>query len=183
MFARIGGHFAFADSEAITVTIKRAAGERQKLCVKAFPALKSTKPICLAVVRTNQTLTSNDPTLKFTELKLEALGVEAQGGQKHFGAVIEWQGEGAGLLSISGPQGRLFALGSVAQDSSDPTHIQVTITQFSDESLSQQFDRAVLFGESEPERLHAKTEVWLEEVLAPILQKALAAPEIIAPQK
>jgi hypothetical protein len=82
------------------------------------------------------------------------------------------------LLSISGPEGRLFAVGSVVQDSYDPGHLNVIIEQFSDESLSQQFDRGALFGESEPGRLHAKTKIWLEEILAPAIERSLELRDI-----
>lgn len=173
------GSYSFADFEALTVTSKVAEDGKRELCVKPFPALRSTQPECLVVTKLiDRPLTTNDPTLKLTELNLEAWGVESSPGQIRFGAVIQWRGKGAGLLSISGPQGHIFAVGRVLQDDSVPTQSHVIIEQLSDESLSQQFDRAVMFGESDPIRLHTKTKIWLEEILAPIIEQSLRPPEI-----
>lgn len=162
---------AFADFEELTVTCKTAEDGTQQICVKPFPALKSTQPNCILVTKSvAQKLDSSDD-LHFTELKLEALGVAGD----RFGAAIEWKGKGSGTLGITGPRGRIFAVGSIASDGN------VSIEQFSDEALSQQVDRGVLFGESDPIRLHAKTKIWLEELLVPVLKTYLASPEIKHP--
>jgi hypothetical protein len=173
--------FAFsthADSEDLIVTKKTGANGKQMLCLKTFPATRTAKARCVSVTAvTNLKLNPSDTDPKITELNLEALGFDSNGKRKEFGAIIEWKGKGAGVLSISGPKGKLFAVGSVVPNTEDPQHSTVIIEQFSDESLSEQYDRAVLFGESDPLRLHARTKIWLEGVLGPAIEQAVNPPE------
>lgn len=49
----------------------------------------------------------------------------------------------------------------------------IKIDYFSDEALSQQLDRGLIFGETDPMRLHVKTEIWLEQILLPAIQEHL----------
>jgi hypothetical protein len=165
---------AFADFEELVVKRETDTRGHQRLCIKPFVALRGHRAQCIRVSQVTEfKLNSSDPELKITELSLVALGLDTQSKQTHFGAIVEWKGKGSGVLSISGPQGKLFAVGSVVPDATDPSKSILTIEQFSDESLSEQFDRGVLFGESDALRLHAKTKVWLEGVLGPAIEQSL----------
>lgn len=161
------GH-AQARFEELTVVRKKTPEGQSQLCLKQFakPGLK-----CLTVQPwTGAQIQSPDSDLKITELALTEFSVGPAGkdGIAEFGATIQWQGKGAGMLSIAGPKGQIFAVGRVAGS-------DISIDQFSDESLSQQFDRGVLFGESDAIRLHAATKIWLERVVRPAIAEYLSS--------
>lgn len=163
---------AYAQFEQLTVKRQRDAEGRTQLCFKEFP---KPQVKCIAVQAwTGSPIESHDPDLKLTELQLTEFSLtRSKQGPIELAAVIRWQGKGAGLLSISGPKGEIFALGNVVPEGSG---FAVQISQFSDQSLSEQFDRGVLFGEGDVFRLHAKTKIWLEEILKPAIEEFLKTP-------
>lgn len=158
---------SFAQFEEITISRLKDRQGRTHLCLKQFmkPDLK-----CVRVEPwSGSDVNSTDSTLNITNLALVEFSLSTAGKDNvaEFGAVIRWEGKGAGSLAISGPKGQIFAVGRVFGS-------EVVLDQFSDESLSQQFDRAVLFGESDVFRLHAATKIWLENLLKPAVSEYLA---------
>ena len=105
--------------------------------------------------------------VRFTKIRLIEMGLQPDGIGESFVVGLSWEGKSAGTFSFSGPRGILFAVGSVSKGTDAAVHVET----FSDESLSQQFDRGVVFGESDPERRRLKTLEWLNEVVAPFLEK------------
>lgn len=172
---------AHAQFEQLTVKRQLDAEGRPQICFKEFP---KPEVKCISVQPwTGAPVQSPDPEIKITELKLTefSLSRSKPGSPIELAAVIQWQGRGSGILSISGPKGEIFALGEISPQTGG---VDLRITQFSDQSLSQQFDRSVLFGESDVFRLHAKTQIWLEEVLKPAIEEFLKNPAdpMVAPR-
>ena len=83
-------------------------------------------------------------------------------------ARVEWRARGAGTLAIEGPEGILIATGVVLPNGG------AWFRDVADEKpLSGGFARGVAFGESDPARLKALTLTWLNEVIAPELDRRL----------
>lgn len=86
-------------------------------------------------------------------------------------ARIEWRARGAGTLQIAGPEGTLIATGVVLPNGT---------TWFRDvrdeKPISQLYARGVAFGESDPVTLKEHTLHWLNEVVAPVLDRRLVTP-------
>jgi hypothetical protein len=177
LFLILAPSICLADFEEITVTQRKVHGQTE-LC---YSELRTKSSHCIAVHQVSRPLTSTDPNLKIQELVLTDVAlVPAHGTEPvQFGSIVKWKGNGAGTLSISGPEGRIFALGRLENNDGK---LSIKIDRFSDEKLSQQFDRAVLFGESDPMRLHVKTEIWLEDVLLPALKNYLEQPAGVTPK-
>jgi hypothetical protein len=126
-------------------------GGGNKRCWK----LKSVQPLDLP---------NTSSEANFTKIQLIELGLQTNGS---FVVGVSWEGKSHGTLSFSGPKGTLFAVGTISKGPDGA----VRIDGFSDESFSQQYDRGVVFGESEPAKLRQKTLEWLNDVLAPFIEK------------
>jgi hypothetical protein len=151
---------ANADSEQLTVSRQVFAGGKTRLCIKDFP---SGIPVCFNVVKVSEKALKNpDQDLKISKLVLKEIGFDGA----YFGVTIHWQGEKAGTLALS-VDGNMLALGHA---SGDVGKEEVVIDFFSDEKMAEQLDRGLLFGEDDPVRLHAKTKIWLEQILTPVIK-------------
>lgn len=166
---------ASADYEELAIRRSTTKNGVKQLCYKPF--LKPGPARCLALLPAPPiVLNSQEPDLRLTELALTELALPAviASADVQFAAVIHWKGQGAGDLAISGPSGNLLAWGYVhrGRDNSEK-RFQVFIDRFSDESLREQFDRGILFGENDAMKLHVRTEIWLEQMLIPALESYL----------
>ncbi len=161
---------AHADFEALSITQSRNKEGQSLLCYK--PTLEAKKPNCVVVQTITPEKLKDDPELDLVEVHLTEYTVT---GSADFAAVIQWKGNAKGTFKIAGPAGRIFAIGYLKDG-------EIKIDRFSDEKLSQQFDRAMLFGESDPMRLRIKTQIWLESILLPSIQAHFNDLNKIAPK-
>lgn len=90
-------------------------------------------------------------------------------GQNIIKVEIDWEGVGGGLLQIRGPKGTMIALGILSESLSDPHKVFVTFFEVTDKNFSEQFDRGVVFGESELKALDHKSLQWIMDVINPVL--------------
>ena len=166
---------AIADYEELAIRRRTTKNGVKQLCYKPF--LSPGQAQCLNLAPAPPiALHSTELELRLTELAVTemALPKSIVESDVQFAAVIQWKGQGAGTLAISGPSGHLLAWGHVHREGNDSDkRFKVFIDRFSDESLGEQYDRAILFGETDMMRLHVRTEIWLEQMLVPAIESYL----------
>ena len=161
--------------------VKRQSADngQNQLCFNVTDREKGLVNECLVVqsIVGGMELQSTDSTLKTTRINLVEFSLDSKSvvqNRRRFAAVVEWEGKGSGTLSISGPHGKMYAVGQVIVAGEKGSPNKIEIEQFDDESMIQQFDRSTFFGEVDSLALQVKTKLWLEEILLPAVEHYLS---------